>query len=111
MTVLVVKWEDLPEIPKVETKWLDERELCPLVQRYAHGGKWAHPEERCKCADYSIGICHRAGGQFRVNCAFDDDNFAWSKARDWEPVAGGGYFFNPRSKRSNGNGTNGNGKH
>lgn len=104
MAVLIVTFDQVTAIPRREdTKWLDEREVCPLVNRRAHGGRWAEFEERCKCDSYYVGYCSRAGRAQRVNCAFEDKSFDWQKAADWQEVAGGGMLYapeeNPRKRR------------
>ncbi len=112
MTVLVVTFDEVTAIPRREdTKWLDEREVCPHVNRRAHGGARPADEVLFVCPSYFAGICMRAGKHNRVDCAFLDSAFDFHKAADWQEVAGGGMLYapeqnpwKPRQTRGNVNG-------
>lgn len=92
MTIMGVQWDQLP---KLQVRWLDERETCNLVNRVAHDGAWAEDAEMTSCDSFSAGICWKAGGRNRVDCAFLDRGFDWLRAADWQPVEGGGVMYAP----------------
>ncbi len=71
-----------------------------MVQAHAHGGALPEDDQVFGCSAYAAGNCKRAGAL--VLCAFHDLAFDWRKARDWQPVSGGGYFYAPKRTRRNG---------
>jgi len=98
MTLLTVTWNELPGIQCNHVAWLDERELCPKVNAYAHGGP--RPDtlrDICTCPSYAAGNCKRAG-TFEP-CAFHDPDFDWRKARDWAALDDG-MLYDPQPARS-----------
>ena len=97
MGLQIVSWDALPKIQTCHVTWLDERELCPMVQTHAHGEPLPEDAEVFACKSYAAGNCKRAGAL--VLCAFHDFDFDWKKARDWQPVSDGGYFYAPKRRR------------
>lgn len=101
MTVQIVSWDQLPKIQPCHVTWLDEREICPMVNEHAHGGALPEDAQVFSCSSYRAGNCVRAGA-FTL-CAFHDLEFNWKKAKDWRRQPDGALMYAPiRGMRRNG---------
>lgn len=96
----VATWAELPPMARREAKLLDERELCPLVNAFAHDERTPSDAEVFACYSWAAGSCRRAGTF--VSCAFHDPHFQWEKARDWQRQSDGGMLYAPQKRNGNG---------